>query len=207
MSIRLIRNYFSLVLVIPVILVVPFLYMFKLLSLICLVLFILLTPPAVLAYISQDAVPGDITYPIKRKLEDGIVLVAAINPTTKAIFSVDRSTRRFKESSALLSKGKVPIESLSELIFQTQLASTEIAQVKDPVEKKRLQEKLEKSIGEYIQGLTEAKKQVKDENPNPQFNLPQTSPTPEPSNFASQKPQPTPTLKPSTSPLPTTKPS
>jgi len=37
----------------------------KLLSIICLVLAIVLFPPAALALVSNNAVPGDATYPIK----------------------------------------------------------------------------------------------------------------------------------------------
>ena len=39
--------------------------MIKLLSIICLVLAIVLFPPAALALVSNNAVPGDATYPIK----------------------------------------------------------------------------------------------------------------------------------------------
>lgn len=179
--------------------------MFKLLSLLFLVLFILLTPPAVLAYISQDAVPGDITYPIKRKLEDGIVVLASVNPTTKAIFSVDRSGRRYKESSILLAKGQVPVKTLSELVIQTKQASDEVSQVTNPNEKRRLQQELENSINKYIQGLTDAKKLVKDENPDFEFETDDyndedtTDDTDDDENDDSDLENPTPHPSPSTS--------
>ena len=55
--------------------------MIKLLSIICLVLAIVLFPPAALALVSNNAVPGDATYPIKRALE------VAIQPTPVAVSS------------------------------------------------------------------------------------------------------------------------
>ena len=61
--------------------------MIRLLSIITLILSIVLFPPASLALISNNAVPGDSIYPIKRFLEDGIYAVASITPGTKAWFS------------------------------------------------------------------------------------------------------------------------
>lgn len=127
--------------------------MIKLLSIISIILAIVLFPPATLAVISNNAVPGDSTYPIKRSLEDVIFAVASINPTTKAWFAAARSDRRFKELTVLITQGKGATETLNELVEQTQVAASQIAQVTDEEEKAKLIEQLQVSIEKYDQGL------------------------------------------------------
>lgn len=127
--------------------------MAKLLSIIILVLAIVLFPPAALAVISNNAVPGDTTYPIKRILEDGIYAIASLNPTTKAWFAAARSDRRFKEVEVLATSGKQASQTLNELVEQTQVAASQLEQVKDPAEKEKLKQQLVESIKKYDQGL------------------------------------------------------
>lgn len=127
--------------------------MVRLLTIITIILSIVLFPPATLAVISNDAVPGDATYPIKRFLEDGIFTIASITPVTKAWFASARSDRRFQEITVLLNRGKSIKETLSELVEQTQTASTQIDRVKDSSQKKQLINKLSTSIEKYDQGL------------------------------------------------------
>ncbi len=130
--------------------------MVKLLSTISLVLAIILFPPAVLAVVSNNAVPGDLTYPIKRGLENVIYAAASVNPTTKAWFAGARSDRRYEEVSALLAQGKTVDQSLNELVEQTQVVATQINQVSDPVQKQKLIAKLSDSITKYDAGLAQA---------------------------------------------------
>ena len=127
--------------------------MVKLLSILSIVLAVVLFPPAALALISNNAVPGDATYPIKRVLEDGIFAVASLNPTTKAWFAAARSDRRFKEFTTLVAQGKQGEDTLNELVEQTQVAATQIAEVNDEGQKQQLIEQLSKSIKKYDQGL------------------------------------------------------
>ena len=70
--------------------------MIRLLSILTIILAIILFPPATLAVLSNNAVPGDAAYPIKRTLEDVIYAAASINPTSKAWFSAARSDRRYR---------------------------------------------------------------------------------------------------------------
>lgn len=132
----------------------------KIISIIVLVILIALFPPAVLAMISQNALPGDFRYPIKRKLEDGILLLASLNPTSRAWFAVSRSNTRFKEATGLLNKGQNASEVLTELILQTDSAFQELDQVSDIGQKSDLAGKLSDSITQYDKGLQTAQQNL-----------------------------------------------
>lgn len=129
--------------------------MVKLLSTIILILAIILFPPAALAFVSQNAIPGDSTYPIKRDLENVILKLASVNPVTQAWFSVNVSNRRFEESKALISQGKQADTTLNELVDQTTIAAQEVNQVPDSSQKQKLNEDLNQSISNYIVTLSQ----------------------------------------------------
>lgn len=189
--------------------------MSKLLSIVILVLSLLLFPPATLALISNNAVPGDATYPIKRALEDGIYAIVALHPTTKAWFSAARSDRRFKELTILLSQGKQARQTLSELVIQTEVAANQIAQIKNQGQKEQLISQLSKSIAKYDESLKEVSKNLQSPaptttpTPQPIVASPHPTTTPRPTIFPSPKetPTPQPSLIPSPTPLPTPSPS
>lgn len=136
--------------------------MVKLLSLLTLIVFLILFPPATLALVSQNALPGDSLYPVKRVLEEGILIATSFNPTTRAWFSAARSQRRYKEVRELVSKGekKAAAKSLKELIEQTSLTIDQVQLLEDSDQKKQLAASLIKSIDEYKIGLTEVKQEV-----------------------------------------------
>lgn len=124
---------------------------------------IVLFPPAVLAVISNDATPGDVTYPVKRVLELGILKVASITPISKAWFTVERSNRRFKEVKVLLSKKseeKVVVTSLNDLVSQTDAAAKDIFNISDKTQKKELANKLRQSIKQYKVTLQDEKQKL-----------------------------------------------
>lgn len=129
--------------------------MARLISIIVLILSLVLFPPAALALVSNNAVPGDTVYPIKRKLEDIIFAIASINPTTRAWFAAARSDRRFKEFSTLIAQGKSASDTLDELVAQTQVAAEELKKVDDPIKKQELISQLSQSIDKYSQKLEE----------------------------------------------------
>lgn len=162
--------------------------MIKIISILILVLFIVLLPPAVLAYASQDAIPGDGLYPVKRKLEDLILGVVSINPISKAWFALAYSRRRFSEATSLLDKNDRIGASLSykELVVQTQSVATQVQQVKDS----SLRTQLNKSILEYQQGLKDAKQKVARNTPilTPAPSTPSSSPNPDSSKTISTPP-------------------
>lgn len=182
----------------------------RILTILSLSLAVLLFPPAVLAIISQNAIPGDSTYLVKRKLEDGILLFASITPTTKAWFSIERSSRRYKEATTLLSHGDVASNTLNELVDQTTIAAKQISQVQNVAKKQELINQLSNSIKQYDQGLSN----IQPSAISPIATTPTNPPTPVPTivPIATSTPTPTPTPTPSVSPsvtpsiIPTTAP-
>lgn len=184
--------------------------MARLLTIISLVLAVLLFPPAALALISNNAVPGDRTYPIKRGLEDVIFSIASINPVTKAMFSAARSDRRFQELNVLVTQGKQTRETLNELVEQTQTTADQIKKVTDQTEKEKLVQQLSASIEKYDKGLeklsTVSTPTTVFSSPTPtavinQSAEPTFSPNSAPSPYVS--PTPSATIKPTAAPRPT----
>lgn len=140
--------------------------MLKLLSISVLVLTVVLFPPAALAYFSQDAIPGETLYPVKRKLEEGILLIAKATPTTRSWFNSALVQRRYNETRALISKkdNDAAAQSLDELIDQTSVAVAEISQVQSSSQKRAFASNLSESMEEYSQGLQLAKEQLSSSN-------------------------------------------
>lgn len=181
--------------------------MIRLLSILTIILAIILFPPATLAVISNNAVPGDPTYSIKRGLEDVIFAIASLNSATKAWFSAARSDRRFKELNVLITQGKQAKETLTELVEQTSVAAVQIAQIQDPGQKQQLVEEYTQTIEKYNQGLQELAQGSK---AAPEV---ATQPTQQPTLTFTTTPKPTvrptivPNTKPSATPTSTVKPS
>ncbi len=148
--------------------------MAKILSIISLIAVVVLFPPAVLAFISNNAVPGDSTYPIKRGLENGILAVASVNPVTKAWFSVQQSDRRFQETTTLIAQGNSYSKSLDDLVAQTEVAAKEVDQVSSPQQKQQLIAQLSQSIEKYDTGLAKVE-QTQEASPAKESH---TTPTP-----------------------------
>ncbi len=171
--------------------------MVKLLSTISIILVLVLFPPATLAVISNNAVPGEVTYPIKRFLEDGIYAIASLNSVSKAWFAQARSDRRFKEFSTLIAQGKSTEKTINELVSQTEVAANQLEGITDPVEKEKFAKQLVESIQKYDQGLAQVT-QV-ETKPAPVISTPQPSIEP-----TKSVPAPTPTLapKPTNTPIP-----
>ena len=130
--------------------------MWSLLSKALIVLMIALFVPTGLVLASQDAVPGDRAYPVKRGLENVIVTLASLHPTTRAFFKTDMAGRRYKEAVALIRRGdQGSSQSLTELVAQTQAAATDISQISDPTAKQQLVDNLSKQIVQYKAGLSQ----------------------------------------------------
>lgn len=147
----------------------------KLLSTIILILSIILFPPAALAVVSNNAVLGDATYPIKRVLESGIYVVASLNPTTRAWFSTTRSDRRFKEVKILVAKGQSASQTINELVSQTEIAAEQIDQISNQEEKEKFVKELVVSIQKYDQGLTQI---LQEPSPSGPSQITQAQPAP-----------------------------
>ncbi len=143
--------------------------MFKVIGLLSIILFFILLPPAVLAVASQDSIPGDILYPVKRGLENGVLALASLHPASKAWFSLGYTGRRFNEATKLITKGKTlqAKSSLDDLVAQTSQAAVEIQAIKNQDQKEKLLVELNKSINDYKEGLTKAKQPIQTTNVNP----------------------------------------
>lgn len=147
----------------------------ELLSKSLVVILIVLLGPTTAVLSSQDAIPGDRTYPVKRGLENVIITFASVNPQSKVFFSQDFSKRRYKETIALVKKGKTATASLSELISQTQNAAIEIERLQDINLKKEYAQNFTRQIDEYKDGLAKVQK-----TEVPQIVLKQPTPLPQP---------------------------
>ena len=190
------------------------------------VLFALL-PITVLIFLSQDSIPGDLFYPVKRSLENVILAAASVNPATRAAFRTDLTEARFKEAQSLVIS-KANASGLTTFIDEVQSARLEVVSLKSDTEREKAEEKLAVKIQEYQNGLStlEAKTEQNiiayqfQETPSPTTvpptsapNLPSVTPTftPTPtliptsnaSPFPSSKPQSFPTSTPIPSSIPT----
>lgn len=126
---------------------------------------VILAFPTGLILISQNASPGDNTYPIKRGMEGVLSSIFSLNPVTRAYFRTDLSSRRFKESVVLLKRNNVDKTmtntSLVEMLSTTAVASADIKKVSDPALKKRLADDLTAKIATYRQSLLQLAKEKK----------------------------------------------
>ena len=170
---------------------------------------VVLFPPSVLALVSNNAVPGDPTYPIKRALENLVVSITSVNPSTRAWFSATRSYRRFEEARVLITRGKEAGNTLDELIQQTETAAGQISEVSDEAQKQKLSLQLTESIQKYDKGLEQLSSASvitpqSSSVPVPQASSPTVS-TPSPSGSVSANPSPLSSVKPSA--LPSSQPS
>ena len=187
--------------------------MARIFATIILVLMIALFPPAVLAVISNDAVPGQPMYPVKRGLEWGIVKIFSVHPSTKAIFAVKRSDRRFTEVTHLVEAGDTGenlTASLKDLVKQTGEAADDIKKIENPEEKTRKIAELKESIKKYKQGIEAEKDKIDGQQPpyqTPSAGNPSPAPTPTSATITTTPGAPVPTtIRVNPSPTPASEP-
>lgn len=134
----------------------------------------ILTPAFFVAFLSQNSLPGDFLYPVKRGIEGTLLTIASANPTTKAFFHTDLTERRFTEAEKLLlsQANTAPLED-----FVAQIQSTEVAidNVSDPVKQEELTEKVIAQIDSYQTKLTNTAAKIQS-NPAPFAQAPSPSP-------------------------------
>lgn len=159
--------------------------MFKIIQTLALVIMIVLFPPAALITVSQGAVQGDATYPIKRWLEGQVLFLASFNPTTRALYAVAQANRRYEESAKLLSTGDDAGSTLQELVTQSNVAAGDINNLSNANEKSKLIADLTNSIAKYDQGLAQAQEQI---SRNTQTRNIQSTPTPQPTGKSTESP-------------------
>lgn len=140
------------------------------------VLLVLLVPSG-LILASQNAVPGDDMYPVKRSLED-ILLTVAPSPFYQGKVQIKYTQRRLKEVKVLASRGSVDENtSVSLISLKEQVGSTSDSIKK--VSNDKRQQNLAKS---YLETLEETKKSIQEEKTRVTDN----SPTPLNSNQENQ---------------------
>lgn len=169
-----------------------------------LIVIVVLAFPTGLILASQDANPGDNTYPIKRGMEGVLQSIVSLNPVTRAYFKTDLSNRRFEEAVTILKRDNIDQTmantSLIELLSATANASADIKNVSDPNLKKTMANNLANQITTYRQNLAVVAKETHQITPTPLPTGSQgSSPTP-----TSEQTNPTPTLVQTTLPTPTT---
>lgn len=118
--------------------------------------FFALLPVTVLILLSQNTIPGDLFYPIKRGMENVVLAAASVNPATRVAFRTDLTERRFDEAEKLL-LARADITGLSDFIEEVQAAQQEVATISNEESKKDLSEKLIKKIDEYQSKLVQVR--------------------------------------------------
>lgn len=122
----------------------------------------LFAPLTALILISQNSIPGDGTYFIKRGLEDGILAAASVNPTTRAIFRTDLANRRFDEAEKLLLAQNT--SGLNDFVDEVSSAKQEIEALDNSLKKTQLQQQLDAKITNYQQQLRTTQQQIAAQN-------------------------------------------
>ncbi|MDO8621361.1 MAG: DUF5667 domain-containing protein [Candidatus Levybacteria bacterium] len=149
-------------------------------------------PITVLIFLSQDSVPGDLFYPVKRGLENVVLAAASVNPATRVAFRTNLTETRFKEAQSLvLSKSNA--SGLSTFVDEVQGAQLEVTNLTSDTERKTAEEKLISKIDEYQNGLSTLQAKTEQNVISYQFQETVLTPTPIP-------PSPTPTAIPSPTP-------
>lgn len=122
------------------------------------ILFALL-PVSTLAFLSQNAVPGDLFYPVKRGLENVVLVASSVHPATKVAFRTDLTEQRFKEAENLLViQGQTT--ALTDFVAEFQIIEEELAQISSLEDKQELSDKLIAKIDGYETKLAAVQTQI-----------------------------------------------
>ena len=116
------------------------------------ILFALL-PITVLIFLSQDSIPGDFFYPVKRSMENVILAAASVNPATRAAFRTDLTQARFKEAQSLV-VSRSNASGLTTFVDEVRGTQLEVASLKNDAQRVKAEEKLAAKIQEYQNGLS-----------------------------------------------------
>lgn len=122
-------------------------------------LLILFAPITVLILISQNSLPGDPTYSVKRGLENVVLQLASLNPSTRVLFHTDLADRRFDEAQKMI-LARSDASALTQFLDEVKVTQKEINAVTDPKEKATLAKQLDEKVTKYVTGLEQSKQQV-----------------------------------------------
>lgn len=121
---------------------------------------IFLAPYTLLVLVSQTAVPGDITYPFKRGMEDVVLFAASFNPTARTLFHSDLIKRRYDEAEKLLLQHQADTASLDTFIDELKATQDSIVAIPDYSEKAAFEQNLINSIDTYQGKLSQVQTQI-----------------------------------------------
>lgn len=123
------------------------------------ILLFLFAPFTLLILLSQNTVPGDLFYPVKRGLESVVLAAASASPATRVAFKTDLTERRFKEAEKLL-LAKADATALDSFILEVQSTQEEVDALSNVLENQQSSEKLIAKIDDYQVKLTQLQAQT-----------------------------------------------
>ncbi len=122
-------------------------------------------PITVLILLSQNSLPGDFFYPVKRGMEGAILAGASLNPTTKALFSSNLADTRFTEANKLLLT-RADTGSLTDFVDEVASTQQQINALTDLTQKAQMQQQLDTKINQYQTELRQTQVQLTGQNPS-----------------------------------------
>lgn len=123
------------------------------------ILLFFFAPFTVLILLSQNSIPGDFFYPVKRGLENIILVTASVSPTTKVAFRTDFTQRRFTEAQQLLVL-RADTTGFSDLVTEVSSTQQELSTVSNSQDKIQNADKIIAKIEEYQVQLSQTQNQV-----------------------------------------------
>lgn len=166
-----------------------------------------LLPITVLILLSQNTIPGDFFYPVKRGMENIVLVASAVSPSTRAAFRTDLTQRRFDEASQIL-VSKADVSAYYDFVTEVRQAKQDIETISDPKEKSAKSEALLAKIEQYQTQLTQVQSQIQQAEVFQAPQIPSQNSQPLPSETPAGTPQPskTPATTPVQAPTPTSTP-
>lgn len=131
----------------------------------------LLFPVTIVGLFAQNTIPGDFLYPLKLNMENAGAVIFSLTPESKASYDSSITERRFDEAQKLITYNS-NTAGLPTLVQQTTKTQESVAEIKNPEQKKVLQEILVNEINTYQEKLTQTQQRV-----DPDFVAPTPTPT------------------------------
>jgi hypothetical protein len=139
------------------------------------ILLLVLTPVTFVGILSQNSIPGELLYSVKRGYEGTALAFASLAPETKASYTTSLATVRFTEAEKLLLVNS-DTQGLATLVEQVQTAQDNVAAVQNSPQKEELEQKLIASIDTYQASLLKVQQQIASNVSSQPINTAQTTP-------------------------------
>lgn len=141
------------------------------------ILLFALAPLTILVLLSQNSIPGDAFYPVKRGLENIILAAATVSPSTRVAFKTDLTQRRFAEAQQLLVQ-RGDTAAFTDFVTEVSSTQQDLSVLSNTQDKIKSSEKLIAKIDEYQTQLAQAQAQVQLAQAQIQTQIPSQTPTP-----------------------------